>query len=138
MRDGPTIFVGDAHKRLRRGRQRWPRRLARLALVALAALGLSSGVEAAHERTRRSQALVDLAHLADGARLFRLEQQRCPRELAELVKPGPGRTLAELPRDPWGNAYQLRCPGLFEASDLEVLSGGPDGPRTAEDDLTSL
>jgi general secretion pathway protein G len=41
----------------------------------------------------------------------------------------------ELPRDPWGNEYIYRCPGLKNPTGYDLFSAGPDRkPDTADDD----
>ncbi|MDY7577133.1 type II secretion system major pseudopilin GspG [Herbaspirillum sp. RTI4] len=42
-----------------------------------------------------------------------------------------GGYVDRLPRDPWGNSYQYRTPGIHQ--DAEVFSYGPDGPVGGED-----
>lgn len=41
----------------------------------------------------------------------------------------------ELPRDPWGNPYIYRCPGIKHPDRYDLYSAGPDRqPDTADDD----
>jgi general secretion pathway protein G len=41
----------------------------------------------------------------------------------------------ELPRDPWGNPYIYRCPGIRHPDKYDLYSAGPDRqPDTADDD----
>ena len=41
----------------------------------------------------------------------------------------------ELPKDPWGNDYIYRCPGLKNPSGYDLYSAGPDRQAdTADDD----
>ncbi len=43
----------------------------------------------------------------------------------------------EIPLDPWQNPYQYRNPGKKDPSTFEILSKGPDGQDSTEDDLSS-
>jgi general secretion pathway protein G len=38
-------------------------------------------------------------------------------------------------KDPWGNAYQYRSPGVHNAQDYDLASHGPDGVEGGEDDI---
>jgi general secretion pathway protein G len=41
----------------------------------------------------------------------------------------------EVPKDPWGNDYIYRCPGLKNPSGYDLYSAGPDRQAdTADDD----
>ena len=41
----------------------------------------------------------------------------------------------ELPKDPWGNPYVYRCPGIKHPDKYDLYSAGPDRqPDTADDD----
>lgn len=50
--------------------------------------------------------------------------RKCPASLADLVNAG---YLTELPRDAWGHALRVTCPGRKQPQDFEVSSDGPDG-----------
>jgi general secretion pathway protein G len=43
--------------------------------------------------------------------------------------------LTELPKDPWGNAYQYACPGSKNPSGFDLFSYGPDGIAGTDDDI---
>jgi general secretion pathway protein G len=40
-----------------------------------------------------------------------------------------------LPKDPWGNAYVYRCPGLHNTAAFDLYSFGPDGNEGGGDDI---
>jgi len=41
----------------------------------------------------------------------------------------------EVPRDPWGNEYVYRCPGVKHPESYDLYSAGPDHkPDTSDDD----
>jgi len=48
----------------------------------------------------------------------------CPVSLAEVVSGG---YLAELPRDAWGKALRVTCPGRKDPRGFDISSDGPDG-----------
>ena len=41
--------------------------------------------------------------------------------------------MEEMPLDPWGHAYQYRCPGVKNPTSFDVFSMGPDGLESADD-----
>ena len=47
---------------------------------------------------------------------------------------GPYTEAKELPKDPWGNPYVYRSPGVKYTGGYDLFSAGPDGkPYTADD-----
>ena len=54
------------------------------------------------------------------------------------TEPLPARWMQfreDVPKDPWGNVYIYRCPGIKEPTRYDVFSAGPDRiPDTADDD----
>jgi general secretion pathway protein G len=42
-----------------------------------------------------------------------------------------------LPKDPWGEAYVYRCPGLHNTKDYDLLSRGPDHVEGSSDDIVN-
>jgi general secretion pathway protein G len=88
----------------------------------------------------------DIATVMQGLKLYKLDNQRYPtteQGLQALInKPttGPaangwkaGGYLDKLPKDPWGNPYQLLSPGL--KGEVDVFSLGADGqPGGTEND----
>jgi hypothetical protein len=133
--DRPQI-LGDARRD--RKRSPWIRRLSTAALLFAAFLYVTWAMAHLEVRSRVRQALVDISRIEHAARLFRADFGRCPDGIEELVNPpGDSRYLNPL-SDPWGKPYVLRCP-TGEASDgLQVISGGPDGLLSGDDDIMSL
>jgi general secretion pathway protein G len=41
----------------------------------------------------------------------------------------------QLPKDPWGNPYQYRCPGNNNPNSYDLYSRGPDGQEGGDDDI---
>ena len=90
------------------------------------------------DEARIAAAKQDVGTLMQSLRLYRLDNQRYPtteQGLQALVtKPtfGPsangwrsGGYIEKLPKDPWGNPYQMLSPGI--RSDIDVFSYGADG-----------
>jgi general secretion pathway protein G len=40
--------------------------------------------------------------------------------------------------DPWKHKYHYQCPGQFNISGYDLISGGPDGQFGTEDDISNL
>jgi general secretion pathway protein G len=83
-------------------------------------------------------AKVDIATVMQALKLYKLDNSRYPTTeqglQALLVKPtaGPaangwkaGGYLEKMPKDPWGNAYQMLSPGV--KGEVDVFSYGADG-----------
>jgi general secretion pathway protein G len=66
-----------------------------------------------------------------------------PRSLNDLLQQpgdaknwhGPYFDPAQLPVDPWGNAYVYYYPGKHNQSGYDLLSVGPDGKEGTDDDI---
>ena len=88
----------------------------------------------------------DVAAIVQALKLYRLDNGRYPTNeqgLQALVTqpdkdPRPARwyqLFKEMPKDPWGNDYIYRCPGLKNPSGYDLYSAGPDRQAdTADDD----
>ena len=44
------------------------------------------------------------------------------------------RLYKEMPKDPWGNEYIYRCPGVKDPQSYDLFSAGPDRKADTEDD----
>lgn len=62
---------------------------------------------------------------------YQLQKRKCPRNVQELKAAG---FAAREAKDPWGNEFEIRCD---QASNIEVISSGPDGQPNTEDDISS-
>ncbi|MBK8100508.1 MAG: type II secretion system protein GspG [Planctomycetes bacterium] len=85
---------------------------------------------------------VDLAQtkvktLADSVGLYHTQNRRFPKSLEELTEKNErgAQIEREIPKDPWGNEYELRKGD--RPNEYEVVSAGPDGVFDNEDDITS-
>jgi general secretion pathway protein G len=82
-----------------------------------------------------TKAQTDVANIAGAVKLYRMKG-KLPDSLSVLTETndkGGGALLESLPKDPWGNDYELRVdnPNVWE-----VISLGPDGVAS-EDDISS-
>jgi|SRR5580693_2616464 general secretion pathway protein G len=78
-------------------------------------------IHAAEVRSTRTE--IALATRAVAA--WRADHERaCPASLADLSSGG---YLHRLPRDAWGGALRITCPGRRDPAGFDVSSDGPDG-----------
>lgn len=90
---------------------------------------------------RIAAAKQDIATLAQALKLYRLDNQRYPTTeqglQALITKPTSGPSAngwksggyldkTQLPKDPWGNAYQYLSPGI-RSGEFDLFSYGADG-----------
>ncbi|MFH0986382.1 MAG: type II secretion system major pseudopilin GspG [Candidatus Omnitrophota bacterium] len=87
------------------------------------------------------------SNLSMALKLYYLDNGRYPttaQGLAALesiptASPAPanwkGPYLETLPEDPWGNAYQYKCPGDFNKTTYDLSSFGSDGLEQTDDDI---
>lgn len=130
------MVLGD--KRRRRSLGKLGRRL-RWVVIALVAAGcVGWSLETMEEETRVRQARVDISRIGHAARLFRADFGRCPLGVDELVTPPEGSAYMGEARDPWGRKYRLMCPARLDPGGVDVVSGGPDGDNTSNDNISSL
>lgn len=89
------------------------------------------------ERSRIRETRASVAELEQAVARFRADHGRCPRGLRELSRP-PSGSLAyvrEVPRDGWGHAFALQCPGRRSPDIADVRSRGPDGTWFGMDEI---
>lgn len=98
------------------------------------------------EKADRQKATSDLVALESALDMYKLDNHRFPSTEQGLVALVTKSNLApeprnypqdgyirRLPKDPWGNDYQLLNPG--QHGQLDVFSFGPDGMPDTDDDL---
>lgn len=115
-------------------------RRARIRNVILAVLGVFLvlwAVQYSRIRAERKQALMEMLGMQEAIRKFRWDHERCPGELSELSHPPAGGDPYYRPRltDPWGNEYQMTCPGRTFSDSADLSSAGPDGEHYTADDV---
>jgi type II secretory pathway pseudopilin PulG len=47
------------------------------------------------------------------------------------------KTLKGEPKDPWGHALTIACPGQHDDGSADIVSLGPDGQASTKDDIQS-
>ncbi|MEA5097971.1 MAG: type II secretion system major pseudopilin GspG [Burkholderiaceae bacterium] len=90
------------------------------------------------DEARKTAAKQDIATLMQALKLYRLDNQRFPtteqglQALIAQPSAGPaannwkaGGYIEKLPKDPWGNPYQMLSPGV--KGEIDVFSYGADG-----------
>ena len=98
------------------------------------------------EKADRQKAVSDIATLENALDMYRMDNSRFPSneqgvealakkpELAPVPRNYPeDGYIRRLPKDPWGNNYQIRNPG--EHGRIDVFSQGPDGETGTADDI---
>ncbi|MCC5851805.1 MAG: type II secretion system major pseudopilin GspG [Alkalimonas sp.] len=98
------------------------------------------------EEADRQKAVVDIQQLENALDMYRLRNGFYPtteQGLRALVEPATmepvprsfpeGGFIRRLPRDPWGQDYQLVSPGQYGR--IDVFSMGPDGIPGTDDDI---
>lgn len=104
-----------------------------LGAAVLSVLGYRS--TAHHEQLRVTRAALDDTQRA--VWVFRAQHDRCPRSMQELVHPPSERAqyLTASPRDGWGRELMLRCPGELNPHSADVVSAGPSGLFSVDDNV---
>lgn len=108
-----------------------------IVILGLLATMVARNVIGASDEARETKARTDISVIAGAVRSFRANKGKLPENLEVLAtKDERGRSeIEELPKDPWGNDYQLREGD--RPAEWEVISWGPDGSEGTEDDLSS-
>jgi type II secretory pathway pseudopilin PulG len=104
-----------------------------IALVLILALGW----QAADRRARVRATRVNISEVQQAISAFRAEIGRCPRVLTELLHPprSAARYLTDLPRDAWDRELYVRCPSSHDPNAAEVVSAGPSGSFSDDDNI---
>lgn len=108
-----------------------------LALLSIAVGTLLGAWNVADHRAKVRMTRAAIAEVERAVRAFRAEVGRCPRSTVELVHPprAGAEYLNELPRDGWGRALHVRCPGRNDRGGSDVVSAGPSGSLTRDDNI---
>ena len=100
-------------------------------IIGLLASFVAPNLIGRYERSKEEIAKAQVEMLSSGVLSFKLDMNRYPTNLDELLKStdpkwrGPYLSKQELPKDPWGKDYLYKTPGDHGAFDLYAL--GPDG-----------
>jgi general secretion pathway protein G len=97
-------------------------------------------------QSKQAAARVQIELLGAGLDQFKLDVGRYPstQEGLQALQQNPGNTAGwegpylkkDVPRDPWGNAYQYRSPG--EHGEYDVVSLGSDGAPGGEGEAADV
>jgi general secretion pathway protein G len=104
-----------------------------LALIALIASAIGVMVIHRYRDGQISAAQLQVKKLSQDVQQFMILRNRCP-SIDDLIG---AHFVRAAPRDPWGNAISVRCPGQHDPAGVDVLSYGPDKSEGTEDDVLS-
>lgn len=132
-----TVLLPWEGRRAWLGELRSGRRIGAL-LLGLAVAGIVAWAFAEADtraRIRSTRAVIGETRRAVIA--FRTEIGRCPRSVVELVHPpkSGARYVEDTPIDGWGRELMIRCPGRLDPSAADVISAGPSGSFSVDDNI---
>jgi hypothetical protein len=136
-RSGPGVLLPWERRRAFLAELRSGRRWRSVLASALLALFVIAAWRIGDHRARVRQTRASIAEVQRAVAAFRAEMGRCPRSKTELVHPprAGARYLDEIPRDGWGRELYIRCPAPRIADAAEVISAGPSGSFTTDDNI---
>ena len=108
-------------------------------MIVLALIGLITGAVALgiRKKARDGQIRITQTQVREVAQLVfqhrLLNGGACP-DFKQWLE---DKTLRSEPRDPWGHALRLVCPGTHEEDSADIVSLGPDGQPDTKDDIRS-
>jgi len=120
-------------------------------MVVLVIIGIIAGMVVpnlmgSQDTAREQKAVIDIGTIESALTMYRSQNYDYPTTEQGLealvtetdIEPLPrrfqeGGYLQRLPKDPWGNDYQLLNPG--ESGAFDVFSMGPDGEAGTDDDI---
>jgi len=125
------------------GRRAWLSELRsgkRIGALALTLLLVGFVLWAFREADARAKVRTTRAAIAETRRAviaFRSEIGRCPRSVVELVHPpkSGARYVDDTPTDGWEGELLIRCPGRLDPSSADVISAGPSGSFSIDDNV---
>jgi general secretion pathway protein G len=100
-------------------------------IIGLIASLVAPNLIGRYERSKEEIGKAQVEMLASGVLSFKLDMDRYPVSLEELVKStdakwrGPYVSKQTIPKDPWGQEYQYKAPG--EHGPFDLYSLGPNG-----------
>ena len=114
------------------------------AILVIIASMATLGFTAMQRRATSQMAMNEIKNIESACKMFKIQHQRFPTKLEELVQPvqGMNRTQWGGPflevkdfNDPWNRPYTY---APDEAQDLVTIgSNGPDGTKGTEDDISN-
>lgn len=117
-----------------------------LVIIGIIASAVVPNLMGSQDTARSQKAAIDIGSLETVLGMYRSQNYNYPTTEQGLdalvsetdIEPLPrrfpeGGFIKRLPKDPWGNDYQLLNPG--EHGKMDVFSMGPDGEQGTEDDI---
>jgi len=140
-RKNKFIFVIEPRKR--KTRQAGGRfvRIRNVVIIVMALFTVIWSVEYEKNKLKRRQAAVDILSLQETADEYIWENGKCPKGLKDLVRPSSVEAKKKQPNwmrailDPWGNKYEIICPGKKYQGSVDIISAGPDKSYYTIDDV---
>jgi len=117
-----------------------------LVIIGIIASMVVPNLMGSQDTARSQKAVIDIGSLETVLAMYRSQNYNYPTTEQGLealvtetdVEPLPrrfpeGGFIKRLPKDPWGNDYQLLNPG--EHGKMDIFTMGPDGEQGTEDDI---
>lgn len=117
-----------------------------LVIIGIIASMIVPNIVGSQDTARAQKAVIDIGTLESALTLYRSQNYDYPTTEQGLealveqtdIEPTPrrfqeGGYIQRLPKDPWGNDYQLLNPG--EHGKMDIFSMGPDGEADTDDDI---
>lgn len=117
-----------------------------LVIIGIIASMIVPNIMGSQDTAREQKAVIDIGSLESALALYRSQNYDYPTTEQGLealveqtdIEPIPrrfqnGGYIQRLPKDPWGNDYQLLNPG--EQGAMDIFSMGPDGEAGTDDDI---
>lgn len=117
-----------------------------LVIIGIIASMVVPNLMGSQDTAREQKAVIDIGSLETALGMYRSQNYNYPTTEQGLealvsqtdIEPLPrrfpeGGYIKRLPKDPWGNDYQLLNPG--ENGKMDIFSMGPDGVQGTDDDI---
>ncbi|WP_448549576.1 type II secretion system major pseudopilin GspG [Thalassotalea fusca] len=117
-----------------------------LVIIGIIASMVVPNLMGSQDTAREQKAVIDIGSLETALGMYRSQNYNYPTteqglealvsetDIEPLPKRFPdGGYIKRLPKDPWGNDYQLLNPG--ERGKIDIFSMGPDGEAGTDDDI---
>ncbi len=117
-----------------------------LVIIGIIASMVVPNLMGSQDTAREQKAVIDIGSLETALGMYRSQNYNYPTTEQGLealvtqteIEPVPrrfpeGGYIKRLPKDPWGNDYQLLNPG--EHGNMDIFSMGPDGEADTDDDI---
>ncbi|MGH1343436.1 MAG: type II secretion system protein GspG [Nannocystales bacterium] len=104
-----------------------------VAIISLVLGGVGLMAFNSYKDAQTDTARNDVVQIQHVVELYMTQKRgKCPKTLQDLKAAG---VASKVSKDPWGNDYEIKCPG--EKASVDVISAGPDGEIGTEDDVNN-